>query len=35
MSLGVYGHVPADLDQAAASRLEDLFRSNSEKEVSG
>jgi excisionase family DNA binding protein len=27
MSLGVYGHVPDDLDQAAAVRLDGLFRS--------
>jgi len=35
MSLGVYGHVPHDLDQATANRLEDLFRQDSEDEVSG
>ena len=29
MSLGVYGHVPSDLDQAAAARLDGLFRPQS------
>lgn len=29
MSLGVYGHVPDDLDQAAAVRLDGLFRRQS------
>lgn len=35
MSLAVYGHVPDDLDQAAASRLEEMFRQDPENEVSG
>ena len=29
MSLGVYGHVPDDLDQAVADRLDGLFRPQS------
>ena len=35
MSLGVYGHVPDDLDQAAAVRLDDLFRRKPTNERSG
>jgi integrase len=35
MSLRVYGHVPDDLDQAAAVRLDDLFRRKPTNEGSG
>lgn len=35
MSLGVYGHVPDDLDQATAVRLDDLFRRKPTNEGSG
>lgn len=35
MSLGVYGHVPDDLDEAAAVRLDDLFRRKPTYEGSG
>lgn len=34
MSLGVYGHVPDDLDQAAAVRLDDMFRSQAPESAS-
>jgi integrase len=35
MSLGVYGHVPDDLDQSAAVRLDGLFRRKPTNEGSG
>jgi hypothetical protein len=34
MSLVVYGHVPDDLDQAAAIRLDGLFRRESDDRTS-